>query len=511
MHSNIVLGTVVAVVAAAYAFKPKRPKTDLEAKSIPVPELPSYLPLQLDTTFSYIISTLAGKDEMEYMRNITNKYGNTVNFRGFNEDFIVLLDPSSIQHILAKNQPNYEKGSDFQDIFHEFLGSGIFNADGEAWKTQRQLARPHFQTTEFRDSELINRHVDQLLKIIDRDLAANPNSPLEVQNLFCRFTLDEATDFLFGDSINSLEHENSEFSHAFNCAQSITAWRFRVPIWKYVLPTKKLLKSIETLDKFVYKIIDKAIARQEERERQSSDEAGQKDEGHATLLDHFLSHQKENSFVDREYLRSMLLNFLLAGRDTTASLLSWTTWYLSQHPDVVVRLKQEIMQVVGPTAIPGYDDIKKLKYQKQVVNEVLRLRPPVPFNPKQSVEEDVLPNGYYIPPKTKVAYSAYVTHRLPELWGEDADTFDPDRWGPERVGSIKPFMFVPFHAGPRICLGQNLAYTTAQVTLTRLLQNYEIRPTPGFQPEPLGDIVMFSRNGVEVRIRKKSLVDAIKV
>ena len=110
MHSNVVLGTAVAVVAAAYAFKPKRPKTDLEAKSIPVPELPSYLPLQLDTTFSYIISTLAGKDEMEYLRNITNKYGNTVNFRGFNEDFIVLLDPSSIQHILAKNQPNYEKG-----------------------------------------------------------------------------------------------------------------------------------------------------------------------------------------------------------------------------------------------------------------------------------------------------------------------------------------------------------------------------------------------------------------
>ncbi|KAF9928043.1 hypothetical protein BGZ67_007187 [Mortierella alpina] len=509
MHSNVALGTAVAVVAAAYAFKPKKPKTELEAKSVPVPEVPSYLPLQLDTAFSYIISTLAGKDEMEYLRNITNKYGNTVNLRGFNEDFVVLLDPSSIQHILAKNQPNYEKGPDFQEIFHEFLGSGIFNADGETWKTQRQLARPHFQTTEFRDSELINRHVNQLLRIIDKELAANPDSPLEVQNLFCRFTLDEATDFLFGDSVNSLEQENSEFSQAFNHAQSITAWRFRVPIWKYVLPTKKLLKSIETLDEFVYKIIDKAITRQEEREKQSSNEAGKKDEGYATLLDHFLSYQKENNFVDREYLRSMLLNFLLAGRDTTASLLTWTMWYLSQHPSVVVKLKQEIMQVLGSTAIPGYDDIKKLKYQKQVVNEVLRLRPPVPFNTKQSVEEDVLPNGYYIPPKTTVAYSAYATHRLPELWGKDADKFDPDRWGPERVGSIKPFMFVPFHAGPRICLGQNLAYTTAQVTLTRLLQNYEIQATPGFQPEPLGDIVMFSRNGVEVRIRKKSLADGI--
>lgn len=121
---------------------------------------------------------------------------------------------------------------------------------------------------------------------------------------------------MFGDSINSLEQENSEFSRAFNYAQSLSAWRFRVPIWKYVLPTKKLLKAIETLDEFVYKIIDKAIARQEERERQINDESRNEDEGHATLLDHFLSYQKENNFVDREYLRSMLLNFLLAGRDT---------------------------------------------------------------------------------------------------------------------------------------------------------------------------------------------------
>lgn len=131
----------------------------------------------------------------------------------------------------------------------------------------------------------------------------------------------------------------------------------------------------------------------------------------------------------------------------------------------------------------------------------------VPVN-RQSVEEDVLPNGYYIPAGTPVSYSAYATHRLPELWGEDALEFNPDRWGPERVGSIKQFMFVPFHAGPRICLGQNLAYTTAQLTLTRLLQHYDIKAAPGFQPQQLGDIVLFSRNGVEVMIEKKGLTEA---
>ncbi|KAG0198309.1 hypothetical protein BGX31_004612, partial [Mortierella sp. GBA43] len=140
MHSELLLGTTLAAAALAYTFKPRRPKTELEANSVPVPIPPTYLPFQLDGVLHYIISTLLGNDEMEYLRNLTKQLGNTFNFRGFNQDFIIVLDPSSVQHILAKNQPNYEKGPEMNAIFHEFLGSGIFNADGEVWKTQRQLA-----------------------------------------------------------------------------------------------------------------------------------------------------------------------------------------------------------------------------------------------------------------------------------------------------------------------------------------------------------------------------------
>ncbi|KAF9438280.1 hypothetical protein BGZ76_008845 [Entomortierella beljakovae] len=506
MHANVILGTTIAGAIIAYALKPKRPKTDLEAKSVAIPVVPSYLPLQIDLVLNYILSTLAGKDEMEFMRTMTNKFGNTINFKGLNQDFVVVLDPSSVQHILAKNQPNFEKGPEFQAIFHEFLGSGIFNADGEKWRTQRQIARPHFQTSEFRDAELINKHVDQLIKVIDKHIDSTPNEPIEVQQLFCRFTLDEASEFLFGETVNSLELGSTEFADAFNYTQALTAWRFRVPLWRYIISTKRYYQEIKKLDAFVYRIINNAILRQQERiksEEQNPMDASEK-KRHDTLLNHFLSQQEENGFSN-EYLRDMLLNFLLAGRDTTASLLSWTMWQLTQHPDVLVKLKEEIAEVVGPKNVPGYDEIKKLKYQKQVINEVLRLCPPVPMNIRQSVEEDILPNGYYIPPGTPVSYSAYSTHRLPELWGEDALEFNPDRWGPERVGSIKPFMFVPFHAGPRICLGQNLAYTTAQVTLTRLLQHYDIKASPGFKPQQTGDIVLFSRNGVEVLISRKSL------
>ncbi|KAI8345386.1 cytochrome P450 [Mortierella sp. GBAus27b] len=505
MHSNVLLGTTLAAVALAYTFKPRKPKTKLEANSTPVPVARTYLPFQLDGVFHYVMSTLSG-NEMEYFGSLSRQLGNTFNFRNFNQDLIIVLDPASVQHILAKNQPNYEKGPETNAIFHEFLGSGIFNADGEVWKTQRQLARPHFQTSEFKDVALINGHVDTLIKVLDKTLAAHPGKPLEIQSIFTRFTLDEATEFLFGETVHSLEDENSGFASSFNYAQSITAWRFRVSLWRYLVPTRRFLQEIKKLDDFVYKIIDNAIKRREEKLDKNPAGANDEKEGHANLLDHFLAAQQDHDFT-RKYLRDMLLNFLLAGRDTTASLLSWTMWYLSQHPDVVEKLKQEILDVVGPTAVPGYEDIKKLKYQKQVVNEVLRLCPPVPANIRQSVEEDILPNGYYIPAGTPVSYSAYCTHRLPELWGEDVLEFNPDRWGPERVGSIKPFMFVPFHAGPRICLGQNLAYITAQVTLTRLLQHYDIKAVPGFRPQYCDNLVMFSGNGMEVILEKKSLAD----
>lgn len=110
MHSDLILGAALAAAAVAYSSKPRRPKTELEARSVPVPVVPTYLPFQLDGILRNAFTTLTG-NELELFRSLTNRFGNTVNFRMLNTDSIIVLDPSSIQHILAKNQPNYEKGN----------------------------------------------------------------------------------------------------------------------------------------------------------------------------------------------------------------------------------------------------------------------------------------------------------------------------------------------------------------------------------------------------------------
>jgi len=145
------------------------------------------------------------------------------------------------------------------------------------------------------------------------------------KNVFCRFTLDEASEFLFGATIDALKNEQTEFSTAFNYAQTMTAWRFRIPFWKYILPRRRMLAEIKKLDDFVYKIIDDARARQaaraQEKKESEKENEGEEDGRRDTLLDHFLSQQDEDGF-DSKYLRDMLLNFLLAGRDTVCPCLA---------------------------------------------------------------------------------------------------------------------------------------------------------------------------------------------
>ncbi|KAG0252864.1 hypothetical protein BG011_006697 [Mortierella polycephala] len=151
---------------------------------------------------------------------------------------------------------------------------------------------------------------------------------------------------------------------------------------------------------------------------------------------------------------------------------------------MVERVRQEVFEVVGRDRKPEHGDIKKLKFMKQVINKTLRLYPTVPFNVKSSLEDSVLSNGRFIPKGSLIS--------------EDAEEFDPYRWGPERVKTIRPFMFFPFHAGSRIYLGQSFAYYQAVDTMSRLIQRYTWTALEGFESKLDTDTTMPSRNGIQI-------------
>ncbi|KAF9298803.1 hypothetical protein BGZ88_004389 [Linnemannia elongata] len=395
--------------------------------------------MMVDVAYQYIKARAEG-DELKWVQALS-KQGLTLTTEVVGHCLILAFEPSSVQHMLVKNFENYPKGPAFHKAFFPFMGTGIFNSDGAAWKNQRALARPHFQVTEYKGAAHIETQINQVL---------------------------------------------------------ICGWKVRLCDYQALVPSFEFPQKVKDMDAVLLPIVDSAIAREMKRHSEAA-EGEENENRHDNLLTHFLNSVDENGKpFDRIYLRDMLMNFLLAGRDTTTNLLTFMCYNLGKHPEVMDRVRQEIFSVVGQDRKPDHEDIKKLKFLKQVINETLRLYPAVPFNIKTCLEDDVLPNGYFIPRGSLVVHSSYVTHRMKEYWGEDAEEFDPDRWGPERVKMVRPFMFFPFHAGPRICLGQNFAYNQAMNTMVRLMQKYTWRIVDGFEPKPESDITMYSRNGMQI-------------
>jgi cytochrome P450 len=171
-------------------------------------------------------------------------------------------------------------------------------------------------------------------------------------------------------------------------------------------------------------------------------------------------------------LEDLVLNFLIAGRDTTAQAMAWCLWNVLQHPEVEARILDEASTVCsgGPLT---YDQIAKLEYLQAVISENLRLFPSVPIELKYTLADDTLPNGTFVPRGTSVAYSAYCMGRSTKLWGPDAEQFRPERWL-AMEGPVDAYTYPVFHAGPRECLGKRLAMVEMKALLLKLLRSVKL-------------------------------------
>jgi cytochrome P450 len=232
--------------------------------------------------------------------------------------------------------------------------------------------------------------------------------------------------------------------------------------------------SIKTIDDFVDQYIDKALAlsAKELEEKTNRDE------------DYTFLHAIAGYTRDRKMLRDQLVSVLLAGRDTTACTLTWIIYHLSQSPDMTSKLRQEILDTVGPNDKPTYQHLKDMKYLQHVINEALRLYPVVPYNVRLALKDTTLPTGggpdgtspIGVLAGTPIGYSTLIMQRRADLYPDASTGFpDPAAFVPERWDAWTPksWTYVPFNGGPRICIGQQFALTEIGYTLVRLLQRFE--------------------------------------
>ncbi|XP_006460417.1 cytochrome P450 [Agaricus bisporus var. bisporus H97] len=419
----------------------------------------------------------------------------TINNRVLYSNRIITSDPECIKIILATQFDHFEKGPETRWLFKPLLGTGVFAVDGELWRFHRSMTRPYFSRDRITHFDIFDRHSEHALnKLAER---VREGVAVDVQDLVGRFTLDSATTFLFGHNVQSLsgrlpyphnhplrsqsnspEFQNfsTRFAEAFSEAQLMTAVRSRYGVhWPLLEFWKDTMKEpMKVVKDLIEPIVEEAVRKKRQR---AGVGVGKEEDGEGTLLENLV-----NETDDLEILRDAIMSLLVAGRDTTASTLTYAIYMLAEHPQVLKRLREEVLQKVGPSRRPEYDDLKDMKYLRATINETLRLYPAVPFNTRASNKATLWPSHkpggkpYYIPANTRTPYSVFVMHRRKDLWGPDALEFDPDRFIDDRLHKYlipHPFIFLPFNAGPRICLGQQFAYNETSFFLVRLLQKFD--------------------------------------
>ncbi|KAG9184906.1 unspecific monooxygenase [Alternaria panax] len=423
------------------------------------------------------------------------RLGNTFHNRLVTEPFIATCEPENVKAILSL------KFKDFSlehraAAFTPLLGHGIFNADGERWANSRHLLRPNFARDQVADIDAFERHFKLMLKHIPKD-----GSTVDLQELFFRLTIDTATEFLFNHSTNSLRmvgqndanNEDLIFSKSFNFAQEDITIRSRFGVFDRFRKNVEGKKAIEICHAYVDRFVDDALHFRQELDAEKG--AGSKDDKY------YFIQEVAKQTTDQKRIREELINILLAGRDTTASLLSNMFFEIAKRPDIYAKLRDEVATLEGRT--PTYEELRNFKYLKWCLNESLRIHPVVPGNSRRAIRDTVLPRGggpdgqapLFVPKGTTVGYSPYTMHRRHDLYGSDADEYKPERWETLRPG----WEYLPFNGGPRICLGQQYALTEASYVTVRMVQEFKTMESrdPEVWRESL-TLTLCSMNGTQV-------------
>ena len=376
------------------------------------------------------------------------------------------IEPENVKTMLATKFKDFSLGKGRKELFIPLLGHGIFDTDGPAWERSRALIRPNFVRQQVADLNMFETHLSHLLHWIPRD-----GSTVDLQDLFFGLTMDSATEFLFGRSTDVLapgveSSSTKEFAKAFDYCTEAISTHFRTAGMSRLIPDAKRRRSIKTVHAFADGLVEEAL--------QSIDTGDPEKTGHTSSGKYTFLHELISQTRDPYILRSELLNILLAGRDTTAGLLSNTWHVLSKRPDIWAKLLHEVQTLDGER--PTYSTLKDMKYLKYVLNESLRLMPLVPGNSREAVRDVVLPLGggldgkspILIPKGQSVNYSVWSMHRRKDFFGEDALEFKPERWMNLRPG----WEYLPFNGGPRICVGQQYALLEASYVTVRIMQHF---------------------------------------
>ncbi len=415
------------------------------------------------------------RDPLGSLVEAHEQLGDAVCFRVGPYRFLSVADPELAQHVLVRNHRNYVKSRSYEGL-RLVLGNGLVTSEGAHWRRQRKLAQPAFHRR--RLAQLTTTMADCVDELLDEwDRRSGPEPEIRLHEQMMGLTMRIVGRTLFGlDLGTDLGELGPAITVCLNKANDVAESALPLPLW---LPTPgniRFARAKRALDRIVHQIIETR------RHAEPRDD----------VLGMLMSATDESGTerMSNQQLRDEVMTLFLAGHETIATAMSWTFWALHKPA-----------QVLGGRA-PGFEDLPALPYTGQVIDEVMRLRPPVWIVERQALAEDRL-GPWRIPAGTIVAVSSWMMHRHPSLW-DDPLRFDPERFSPDNSAGRPKHAYLPFGAGPRICIGNHFALMEAKIILATIIQRYQIEVLDpddiAFDPK----VTLRPVGGMPARLRRRS-------
>jgi cytochrome P450 len=397
---------------------------------------------------------------------------------------VVLLNaPDDIATVLVEQADAFEKTPLTRQYLRPLLGNGLMVNEGASHRQRRRLMAPAFQ---HRRIAAYATTMTSYTEHIQSQWA--DGMTLDLADAMMRLTLWIAGSTLFHiDLLEAADDISATINELSTLANAVANRLVPVPLHWPTPQNKRIRAAIARIDAIIYRIIA-------EHRR-----AGQDSGDVLSMLLHARDEDDGSGMTDRQ-VRDEVMTLLLAGHETTANALAWTWYLLATHPHIYQRVRQEVDQVLGGRT-PTAPDLPQLAYTVQVFKESLRLYPPAYIIARCAVRTLEL-GEYTLRPGTNIGISPYTLHRNPTSF-PDPERFDPDRWTPENEAKLPRYAYLPFGAGPHVCIGNHFAMMEAQLILATLVQRvtFELVPGQTIAPEPL--ITLRPKGGVRVVVRRR--------
>jgi len=398
----------------------------------------------------------------------------------------LLSHPDHAEYVLVKNNRNFIKSRYFRREL-SFLGQGLLNSEGELWRRQRRLAQPAFH------KRRVGAYGEAMVSHAERMLARWRDGEVrDVHQEMRRLTLGIVAEVLFGAGRDKADEVGEVLGwldkHTNRLEEQGSAMVLRFLLGNFPTPTNlRFRKGIGRLDEIIYGLI--------EERRENAKDTGD-------LLSMLLRFRDEagTRMTDKQ-LRDEVITLLLAGHETTALALSWSWYLLSQHPEVEAKLLEELQEVLGDRT-PMVEDLPHLPYAEMVIKESMRLYPPAWGVSREAIEECEI-GGYRLPAGTQLLIVLWAMHRDPRNF-QDPEAFNPARWEGGLAKKVPRYAYLPFGAGPRICIGGSFAITEAILLLATIARDFQLELVPEQRrviPQP--STTLRPRGGIRMYLRKR--------